>query len=274
MPSGAVPVQWDEFSRGWQPVEAEVIEEALVTLYVNGQELVTIMATPRQLEAYGLGFLKNEGLIEGVEDVDHIHVSHAACCVDIWLTRALTKPERRIVTTGCGGGVTFQDLSGAVDPLPDELRLDPEKLIGLFPQMHFPDSLHSRARGVHAAALSDGEQILALVEDVGRHNTIDKLLGECMQRRIETRGRILLATGRISSEMLHKSARMGCPIVASRNSPTSMSVAMADAWNITLVGYVRQRTMRVYSHSFRLTPSSAEPALGTGRAARQESTEA
>jgi formate dehydrogenase assembly factor FdhD len=89
-------------------------------------------------------------------------------------------------------------------------------------------------------------------EDVGRHNTIDKLRGACLIEGIDPRGLLLLATGRISSEMINKAAKMGCPIVASRTSPTSMSVQLAREWNITLCGYVRRDSMRVYSHPERL----------------------
>jgi FdhD protein len=250
--SGAVAVEWRQYGRGWESVLAEVIEESQVTFYVNAQELLTIMATPRDQDLHALGLLRNEGLIEGMDEVELVQVSQAGCCVDVWLDHPFTLPRRRIITSGCGGGVTFTDPSVGIQPLTDRVRIDPQVLFDLFPLLHFPDSLHARARGVHAAAISDGEKILALVEDVGRHNTIDKILGACLVQAIETRGRILLATGRISSEMLHKGARMGCPIIASRNSPTSMAVAMAQAWNITLIGYVRQRSMRVYTHPHRL----------------------
>jgi len=91
-----------------------------------------------------------------------------------------------------------------------------------------------------------------MVEDVGRHNTIDKLTGCCLKHGIETHGKVLLVTGRTSSEMLRKAAVMGCPITASRTSPTSLSVEMAQAWNITLVGYVRSGELRVYSHPERI----------------------
>ncbi|HET7011379.1 MAG TPA: formate dehydrogenase accessory sulfurtransferase FdhD [Anaerolineales bacterium] len=255
---GAVSTTWQEYRPGqsvrpdWSPVEAEVIEEALVTIYLNGQELATIMCTPRDQTALALGFLKNEGLIQGMGDVELTFVSKNGCCVDVWTTQPVVHPRRPIITSGCGGGVTFTDPSVGIEPLHDDLRLPAARLFTLFNQLHHPGSLHARTRGVHAAALSDGESILTLVEDVGRHNTIDKLLGLCLLRGISTEGRILLATGRVSSEMLRKGALMGCPIIASRNSPTSMSVAMAEAWNITLVGYVRQGSMRVYTHPERL----------------------
>ena len=264
---GAVGAHWLEYRRGWEAVEAEVIEEALVTIYVNGRELATIMCTPRDQVALALGFLKNEGRLEQLDDVVVTHVSRDGCCVDVWLRHPIEPPQRLIITSGCGGGVTFDDPSLALPPLTEDLRLTPERLTDLLNQLHYPGSLAARTRGVHAAGLSDGERLLARVEDVGRHNTIDKLLGECLLRGLETRGRALLATGRVSSEMLRKGALMGCPIIASRNSPTSLSVAMAEAWNITLAGYVRRDSMRVYAHPERLGRVEAPSALVVDREA-------
>jgi FdhD protein len=173
--------------------------------------------------------------------------------VDVWLDHSIQMPERVIITSGCGGGVTFEDPSKEIPPLlTDDLSISPEDLFQRFQELHLPGSLHAEARGVHTAGLTDGESILAITEDVGRHNTIDKLLGQCLLKQINPAGKILLATGRVSSEMLRKGAIMGCPVIASRNSPTSMSVEMAMAWNITLIGYVRRTTLRVYSHPERI----------------------
>jgi FdhD protein len=249
---GAVGARWLEFRGRWEPVQGEVIEEALVTIYANGRELATIMSTPRDQTALALGFLKNEGRLGRLDEVVLCHVSRDGCCVDLWLTHPVAPPTRTIVTSGCGGGVTFEDPARALPPVTEDLRLSPGDLVEQLNQLHFPGSLHARTRGVHAAGLSDGRQLLARVEDVGRHNTIDKLTGQCLLQGIDTRGNALLATGRVSSEMLRKGALMGCPIIASRNSPTSLSVALAEAWNITLVGYVRRDSMRVYSHPERL----------------------
>ncbi|HEX9676732.1 MAG TPA: formate dehydrogenase accessory sulfurtransferase FdhD [Anaerolineales bacterium] len=270
MSEGARETAWREYRRGWRDVEGEVIEEGLVTLYVNGVEWATIMCTPREQDWLALGFLANEGFLETMDEVEILHVSGPGCCVDLWLNHPASKPEREIITSGCGGGLTFDDPESGIPPLEDELRMEPERLYGLFNQLHLPGSLHGRARGVHAAGLSDGERLLLVVEDVGRHNTIDKLRGGCLAQGLDTRGKLLLATGRVSSEMLRKGARMGCPIIASRNSPTSMSVAMAEAFNITLAGYVRQGSMRVYTHPERLGLTQAvdwSPAGGRGLAA-------
>lgn len=252
MERGVVFTDWQEYQGEWSTVNAGIIEEELITIYVNAVELATIMASPREQEYLAIGFLKNEGLIEGMEEIEHIHISRDGCCVDVWLNRAFEKPEHMIITSGCGGGVTFEDPRSELPPIFDDLEIDPQRLGSLFRRLHPPESLHAKARGVHSAGLSDGKHILAKTEDIGRHNTIDKLRGFCLSKSIETQGRILLATGRISSEMLRKGALMGCPIIASRNSPTSMSVVLADAWNITLVGYVRRNYLRVYAHPERL----------------------
>ncbi len=130
--------------------------------------------------------------------------------------------------------------------------MEPEKLISMFNRMHLPGSLHARARGVHTAGLANGESMLAIAEDVGRHNTIDKLAGACLVDGLDTRGLILLTTGRVSSEMLQKGIAMGCPIIASRNSPTSLSIRLAEEAGITLVGYARRGRLRAYTHVHRL----------------------
>jgi FdhD protein len=256
MSSGAVPTQWYSHKKEWSLVEGEVIAEAMITLYVNGIELATIMATPQDLLA--LGFLKNEGLIAGLGEVEILHVSRGGCCVDVWLNRHFTPPKRVIITSGCGGGVTFDDPSTGIQPLESDLQLEPQLLHQIFRQLQPPNSLYARSRGVHAAGLLDPHkgELLVMVEDVGRHNTIDKLTGCCLKHGIETRDKVLLVTGRTSSEMLRKAAVMGCPITASRTSPTSLSVEMAKAWNITLVGYVRAGELRVYSHPERIKNQS------------------
>jgi FdhD protein len=256
MSSGAVPTQWFEHRKEWTQVDGEVIEEALITIYVNGVELATIMATPQEQDLLALGFMLNEGLIENLSEIEILHISKAGCCVDIWLNRPFEAPTRVIITSGCGGGVTFDDPSLGIEPLQSSLKIDPKILHRSFRRLQPPNSLYARSRGVHAAGLLDPgtEELVVIVEDVGRHNTIDKLTGCCLMHGIETNGKVLLVTGRTSSEMLRKAAVMGCPIVASRTSPTSLSVEMARAWNITLVGYVRSGGLRVYSHPKRVKP--------------------
>jgi FdhD protein len=252
MSSNSVETEWYEYKKGWERKSDEVIGEAMVAIYVNGIEIATIMCTPQEQDLLALGFLWNEGFIAKLAEVDHVHIGADGCCVDVWLNHSIQQPERKIFTTGCGRGVTFTDPFSDIEPLSESVHISPETLEQLFNHLHLPDSLHARAHGVHTAGLVKGDQLLYVAEDIGRHNTIDKLMGACLVSGVETRGFVLLATGRISSEMLRKAAAMGCPIIASRNSPTSLSVEMADAAGITLVGYARRGRLRAYTHPHRL----------------------
>ncbi|MCS7178492.1 MAG: formate dehydrogenase accessory sulfurtransferase FdhD [Anaerolineae bacterium] len=232
---------------GVLPVEEEI------TLAVNGQDLVGLRCTPILLEELALGFLYNEGLIEGIEDVVSVRVCGSRRCVDVWLYRDVGIPVMRTLTTGCGGGTTFQDWKEAHPPLESDLIVTPAQVIRLMRRLQDAAVLHRQARGVHASALAEGETLLQVAEDVGRHNTVDKLAGLCLRQGQSLRDRILLTTGRISSEMLVKAARMGIPVVVSLSSPTSLSVEMARLWNIALIGYARGNRFHVYTSPHRLS---------------------
>ncbi|MDQ7028535.1 MAG: formate dehydrogenase accessory sulfurtransferase FdhD [Ardenticatenia bacterium] len=239
---------------GPQAVEGYVIEEGLVRIHVNGFELATFMCTPHHLDELAIGFLRSEGFIGGIEDIRALEVCPNRSCVDVWLHDLSFRPPtvRPIVTSGCGGGVTFDDISQQHAPLSSALRLLPEQVSALMQQLYQAARFYQQARGVHTAALSDGHELLLVAEDVGRHNTIDRLWGQALKRGLATRDRVLIATGRISSEMLNKAAKMEVPIVISRTSPTSFSVQLARAWNMTVVGYVRRNSFRVYSAPHRI----------------------
>jgi FdhD protein len=111
---------------------------------------------------------------------------------------------------------------------------------------------HKEYGGFHTSAMTDGEELLSVAEDIGRHNTVDKIMGECLLKGISPRDRLLFSTGRISSEMLLKVARMGVPIVASRQATTSRSVSLAKELGVTLIGYVRGERMTVYTYPERV----------------------
>lgn len=250
---GFVPFHYHQFDGGWKRVEGNVIEEGFVSIFVNGQEVATVMSSPLEPDKLALGFLYNEGIISSLDDVRALHPCPSGACIDVWLNHnQFELPKRKIMTSGCGGGVTFDDLSKEMAPLQSSLVVPAARITELMTEMQKRAGLYARARGVHTSALSDGHSLVALAEDVGRHNTIDRLRGDCLLRGIDPADNILLATGRISSEMINKAAKMKCPIIASRTSPTSMSVRLARQWHITLCGYVRRAQMNVYSHPQRL----------------------
>ncbi len=238
-----------------------VIREAACTLYVNGEKWVTLLCTPCDLDALALGFLRTEGLIAALDDVADVAIREAGeVGVEIRLRREVTSlPLRPRLTSGCAGGVTFYDLAAARHRLNTGLRLTPAQVYDQMGQMLGRAAEPYRTMGgFHTSALSDGRDLLLIAHDVGRHNTFDKIAGLGLMRNIPTGGRILLTTGRISTEMLSKAASLGVPLVASRNSPTNLAVRLARAWGLTLAGYVRGRKMHLYSAPERLGVCPAE----------------
>lgn len=246
-----------------EPTETGVIEEALISIYVNGQELATVMCSPIEQEALALGFLYNEGIINSLNDVALVQPNKTRTVVDVFLTHDNFEPPRRmILTSGCGGGVTLQQLTEAHPALVSDFHTVPRTILDRMRDLQSAAHLYNQVRGVHTAILGNTEKLLVSAEDVGRHNAVDKVAGKALQVGLETHDSLLLTSGRISSEMLGKARRMGVPVVASRTSPTSISLRLAQAWNICVIGYVRSGSMRVYTHPQRLglfDPALANP---------------
>lgn len=226
---------------------AEVVREQPLTLYVDGERFLTLLCSPMKLEALVIGYLWMEKIIESVADVQQVEVSPVDGRADVSLTRPVTLPTERILTSGCGGGITFRIDHRLFPRLASRRRVRPEALAERMKDL-FASAIHYKAsRGIHGAALAEPERLLVVAEDVGRHNAVDKVKGEALLRGIATDDCILLSTGRISSEMLLKAARMRVPIVASRTSPTEMAVALAEQLNVTVCGYVRPDGLNLYT---------------------------
>ena len=230
-------------------VAGEVVREQPLTIFVNGEKFLTLLCSPIDLEPLVVGYLWMEGVIGGLDEIRHLEVSPVDGRAEITLARAVTLPTERILTSGCGGGITFRIDHRLFPRLSSTLRVRPQALARGMKDL-FAAAIHYQAsRGIHGAALSDGERLLVVAEDVGRHNAVDKIKGAALLRGIPTEDRILLSTGRVSSEMLLKAARMGVPLVASRTSPTEMAVGLAEQLNITVCGYVRGDTLNLYAGS-------------------------
>ncbi len=256
---GALPYSyWTVQDTQAELTDGGLIDETLVSFYVNGQELATVMCSPIDEEALALGFLFNEGVIDSADEVRSIRANVARTVVDIFLKRADFNPPRRmLLTSGCGGGITLQDLTESYPALDTGFATTPSVVFSRMRDLHGAARLYNQVRGVHTSILGDTQQMLICAEDVGRHNTIDKIAGRALQMGLDTRDCILISSGRISSEMLGKARRMGVPLVASRTAPTSIAVRLAQTWNICVVGYVRQSRMQVYTHPERLGLSDA-----------------
>lgn len=252
-PQKAILYQRYEFKK-WESHHAETIVETPVSLTVNGKVWLTFMCTPIHLEELALGFLYNEGIIESLDEVADVRLCEHGDNVDVWLNRSAEQPQSWRRTSGCTGGVTAVDLLAKPNVYfgRDRLTVEPEAIVNLVEMLFEAQSLYRETGGVHTSALSDGEKIVAAAEDIGRHNTLDKIAGLCLRQGLAPQVRILIITGRISSEMLQKAARMNAPILISRTSPSSLSIEMAERYGITLIGYARRHRFNVYSHPQRV----------------------
>lgn len=233
-------------------VEGAVPVEEQIVLSVNAIDLVGLRCTPVELEELAVGFLFNEGLIEGMADVANVRVCGTGRCVDVWLNKDIEPPALRTITSGCSGGTTFESLVDAQHPIVSDLTVTPGQIAALMRQLQAAGELYRCSRGIHTSALAEGDRLVSLAEDVGRHNTLDKIAGCCLRRGQPMADRILLTSGRVSSEMLSKAAQMAVPVVASMTSPTSLSVELAQAWDVALIGYVRGPTFRIYAGAHRV----------------------
>jgi FdhD protein len=228
-------------------VKGEVVREQPLTVYVNDERFLTLLCSPFQLEALVVGYLWMEKVIDDLAEISRLDISDVDGRADVTLTHPVVLPTERILTSGCGGGITFRIDPRLFPRLQSTLRVSApqlaDRLKDLFGRAHH----YQASRGIHGAALADHDQLLVTAEDVGRHNAVDKVKGEAMLKGIPTLDRILLSTGRVSSEMLLKAARMGVPVVASRTSPTEMAVGLAEQLGITVIGYLRPDSLNLYA---------------------------
>ncbi len=253
LPQKTIEYERFEFKK-WEHFNSETIVEMPVSLTVNGQVWISFMCTPVDLEALAVGFLYNEEIIESMDDVADVRVCEHGDNVDVWLNQAVEQPANWRRTSGCTGGVTAVDLLAKpnVSFAESRLEVEPEAICDLVERLFQSQLLYRETGGVHTSALSDGEKVILVAEDIGRHNTLDKIAGLVLMKNIQPKNRILITTGRISSEMLQKAARIQAPILISRTSPSSLSIEMAERYGITLIGYARKHRFNVYSNSWRV----------------------
>lgn len=250
-----------------------VIEEPL-EIRVAGEPVAVIMRTPGNDRELALGFLYTEGLVRSVDDIGSIHhcgrpgEPSYGNTIDVVLAPGVSFPlslegnelRRRgtIATAACGvcGRRTIDDLLARCAPLEDNTVISASTIAGLFETLRSRQTLFHHTGGLHAAALFDSSGVLvALHEDVGRHNAVDKVIGQLLlARRVPARGTVLAVSGRASFEIVQKALVTGVAIVASVSAASSLAIDLARQGKMTLVAFVRQGRMNVYAGSERIVP--------------------
>lgn len=232
-----------------QGAQRRVVEEYPLRLRVNGRDLATLVCSPQKLNFLLAGFFRLQGFIESLEDILFMGVCDDYGLAEVRLRGEIPTDLRPILTSGCGTGISFN--------LPVSLLSENKQrnrgyssagLLRLTRELQGLAEKYRDHGGIHSAAIGDEDGLLLYAEDIGRHNTLDRLAGEALFRQMALRDKMLVTSGRVSTEMVAKAARLGIGLIASRTSPTDRAIELSEQAGITLVGYLRGRNFEIYSH--------------------------
>jgi FdhD protein len=244
--------------------QVKVVCETPVNLSVNGEIWLKLTCTPSLLEELGAGFLFNENIIQSRNEISSIHICQDSTLIDIWLNHPTVKPEHWTRTSGCSGGLTGAALP--ILPIPGTAQFPIEGILEIMHQMQNSQAIYREGGGLHCSALSDGISLRTVAEDVGRHNTLDKLAGYLLNQEKPLKELIVLTTGRISSEMIQKAVRMRAAVIVSRTSPTHLALQIGENAGVTIIGYARQNQCNIYTHPERMCFPDPCPAFANTNA--------
>jgi FdhD protein len=238
-------------------LEKAVARENLLTIFLNGQELVTLLCSPSDMRYLAVGFLDSEGLLINKEEITGIAVEEWTGVVRIETKNAVEQDSRffakRLITSGCGAAATFYNNADiAIAPVESKFKMAADEITTLAANFQHHSEVYLSTHGVHSAALCEKQQMLIFKEDIGRHNAIDKIFGKCLLENIPTNDRAIISSGRVSSEIMHKIAKRGVPIVISISSPTSLGIKVAEKYGITLIASVKGKKFDVYTNDWRV----------------------
>ncbi|MGD0153959.1 MAG: formate dehydrogenase accessory sulfurtransferase FdhD [Thermacetogeniaceae bacterium] len=250
-----------------------VVREAALTVNVNDKELATLVCSPVDLKYMAVGFLCAEGILIKRDDLRQITIDEEQGMAWVETRHQENLGEKvflkRYITPCCGRArASFYFAADALlcKPVTASLQVPLAVILALAEQLQQRSHLFQRTGGVHGAALAQGGEILIFREDIGRHNTLDKIYGQCFLEEIPREDKIIVFSGRVSSEILLKVAKMGVPVLISRSAPTDLALQLADDLGVTVVGFARGNRCNLYAHPERiLLEGGAVPVSGTNR---------
>jgi len=248
-----------KYRDGFFSVEDDfVVKEIPVTLLLNNQEFATLICSPGDLKEMAVGFLCSEGIIQNSSDIAKITVDVNKTTVNVDTTKRHPLGNgfvKHFTTTSCtkgGPSFNFFNNAGQSTPISSKIKVIPGEIFFLCKEVEKNSPLFQQTGGSHSAALCQRNKIIVFFEDVGRHNAVDRIFGRCTLENITLSDKILIFSGRVSSEILIKTAKMGIPLIAARSAPTELAVNLAKELGITVVGFVRENRLNIYSHVYRV----------------------
>jgi len=243
--------------RGRTRMKDAVAGEAPLTINLDGRELVTLLCTPEYLKELSIGFLYSSGIIKSTDEVKKIIIDGRNRTSFVKLAKKFSGRDilfKRIYTSGCGRGVIFYNPMDKISrkKLKGDFKIGAEKLMEMMKLFEKKSAAFRKTGGVHSAGFGDGNEIIVFKEDIGRHNALDKIIGEALIKKLNFENLIMLTSGRITSEIMFKIDKTGTAVIVSRGAPTDQAVKLAKERNLTLAGFVRGRRMNVYSAENRI----------------------
>jgi len=244
--------------QGKGEIEDTVVKESPFTIILDNQELVTLLCSPTNLEYLAAGFLFSEGLLKSKDEIKKIVVDEDRGVVRVETEEAekfaKDTSSKRLIASGGGRGASLYSAIDAQSQakVESQVKILAGDVFSLVSQFQHRSQIYRATGGVHSAALCDTEGVLVFGEDIGRHNAIDKVFGECVLKDIPTDGRMIITSGRISSEILLKVTKRNIPIVISVSAPTDLAVRLANDFGVTLIGFVKGKSMNVYTNGWRV----------------------
>jgi len=243
----------------FQVIDAEIATEYPLTIHIHDVEFATIVCTPSNLTELIVGFLASEGLILSFKEIKSISIdsTQGIAYVDLHRKSSIdpTLFSKRRIASCCGKSrqsFYFQSDAITTKPLISSLFISPMLCIQSIEILSTLSSVHRLTGGVHNAVLFNENDMIVQFADIGRHNALDKIYGTCLQQNMDTKLTFLAISGRISSEMVLKAVRIGSPILLSKSAPTDLALQLADELCLTTVGFIRNGSFNVYTHSERI----------------------
>jgi FdhD protein len=234
-------------------IEDLVVCEYPFTIFLNEQEFITLLCSPKSLKSLSIGFLYSEGIIKSVSDIDSINIDEKMgyAYIKIGNLSKFAKQlyGKRVITTGCGKGSIFYN---ALDSLKckhfkNNLDIEYKKLLDIMKVFNKKSELFLETGGVHSVGLIDDDKILYFEEDIGRHNALDKIIGSCLADNVNIEDKSIITSGRITSEIVLKCAKLGIGCIISRSAPTNLAIDTGKKLNIEIIGFARGNKLNVYN---------------------------
>lgn len=228
----------------------EIVKEYYLRIFINNREIAITGIFPEKIEYFIYGFLYTNEIIRKISDIKGLKISQNLCYVEIEneISEEFSIYGKRI-GSGCGSDfINFKK----EDVIEGNIKIKGEKILSLVKKFSNISEVFKKTGAVHSCGISDGNEIIIFSDDISRHNAFDKVIGECLFKNLNLNDKIILTTGRASSDIVIKCVKAKIPFIISISAPTDYAIKISDFYNITLIGFARGKRFNIYTHKWRI----------------------